>query len=92
MQRFNSSVVTLSARRADEDRFSVVPIEAADAMSAAQRIAEIATRRRYDGSVGYVSPAEGVGRYRAAIGVQYPSDDGITLKGVTVEIHVWPTE
>ena len=94
MQSFNSEVVTLAARRVDEDRFSVVPIEAADAMSAAQRIAEIATRRRYaeNGSVGYVSPAEGVGRYRAAIGVQYPSDDGITLKGVTVEIRVWPVE
>ena len=94
MQRFHSEVVTLSARLADEDRFTVVPIMAADAMSAAQQIAEIATRRRYqeNGSVGYVSPAQGVGRYRAAIGVQYPSDDGITLRGVTIEIHVWPTD
>ena len=94
MQRFHSEVKTLAARPADADHFTVVPIEAADAMSAAQRIAEIATRRRYEdgGSVGYVSPAEGVGRYRAAIGVQSPSDDGITLKGVTVEIHVWPTD
>ena len=94
MQRFHSEVVTLSARLADEDRFTVVPIMAADAMSAAQQIAEIATRRRYqeNGSVGYVSPAEGVGRYRAAIGVQYPSDDGIVLKGVTISIHVWPTD
>ena len=92
MQRFHSEVKTLAARPADADHFTVVPIEAADAMSAAQRIAEIATRRRYqeNGSVGYVSPAQGVGRYRAAIGVQYPSDDGITLRGVTVEIHVWP--
>ena len=92
MQSFNSEVVTLAARRADEDRFTVVPIMAADAMSAAQRIAEIATRRRYaeNGSVGYVSPAEGAGRYRAAIGVQYPSHDGITLRGVTIAIHVWP--
>ena len=99
MQRFNSEVVTLAARRADEDRFTVVPIEAADAMSAAQRIAEIATRRRYqeNGSVGYVSPAALLhnmqdGFYRAAIGVQYPSDDGIVLKGVTISIHVWPTD
>ena len=92
MQRFHSEVKTLAARPADADHFTVVPIEAADAMSAAQQIAEIATRRRYqeNGSVGYVSPAQGVGRYRAAIGVQYPSDDGITLRGVTVEIHVWP--
>jgi hypothetical protein len=92
MQRFHSEVKTLAARAADRDHFTVVPIEAADAISAARRIAEIATRRRYqeNGSVGYVSPAEGVGRYRAAIGVQYPSDDGITLKGVTIAIHVWP--
>ena len=94
MQRFHSEIVTLSAQKADDDRFSVVPIEAADAMSAAKRIAEIAARRRYqeNGSVGYVSPAESVGRYRAAIGVQYPSDDGIVLKGVTISIHVWPTD
>ena len=94
MQRFHSEVVHHSTRPADDDRFTVVPIEAADAISAAQRIAEIAARRRYsdDGSVGYVSPAEAVGRYRAAIGVQYPSADGIVLKGVTISIHVWPTD
>jgi hypothetical protein len=94
MQRFHSEIVTLSAQKADDDRFSVVPIEAADAMGAAKRIAEIAARRRYqeNGSVGYVSPAEGVGRYRAAIGVQYPSESGITLRGVTISIHVWPVE
>ena len=56
MQRFHSEVQTLSAKKADDDRFTVVPIEAADAMSAAQRIAEIAARRRYDddGCVGYI--------------------------------------
>jgi hypothetical protein len=59
MQRYHSEIITLSAKKADDDRFTVVPIEAADAMSAAQRIAEIAARRRYsdDGSVGYVSPS-----------------------------------
>jgi hypothetical protein len=99
MQRFHSDVVTLSARRADEDRFTVVPIEAADAISAARQIAEIAARRRYgdDGSVGYVSPAALVhnmqdGFYRATIGVQHPANDGIMLRGVTISIHVWPAE
>ena len=94
MQRFHSEVVTLATRRADEDRFTVVPIMAADAMSAARRIAEIAARRRYseDGSVGYLSWDGTGGYYRASIGVQYPSHDGITLKGVTISIHVWPVE
>jgi hypothetical protein len=97
MQRFHSEVVTLSARKADDDRFTVVPIEAADAMSAAQRIAEIAARRRYsdDGSVGYVQPvqwsaANADAWYRATIGIQHPANDGIVLKGVTISIHVWP--
>jgi hypothetical protein len=102
MQRFHSEVVTLSARKADDDRFSVVPIEAADAISAARRIAEIAARRRFegDGCVGYLSPdsAEVVMGdhshewYRATIGVQHPANDGIVLKGVTISIHVWPTD
>jgi hypothetical protein len=99
MQRYHSEIITLSAQKADDDRFTVVPIEAADAMSAAQRIAEIAARRRYgdDGSVGYVSPAALVqnmqdGFYRATIGVQHPANDGIVLKGVTISIHVWPTD
>jgi hypothetical protein len=94
MQRFHSEVQTLTSRAADRDHFTVVPIEATDAISAARRIAEIAARRRYseDGSVGFLSPAEGAGQYRAAIGVQYPSDDGIVLKGVTIAIHVWPTD
>jgi hypothetical protein len=94
MQRYHSEIITLSAKKADDDRFTVVPIEAADAMSAAQRIAEIAARRRYsdDGSVGYVSPSATTGWYRAAIGVQQRSHDGIALKGVTISIHVWPTD
>jgi hypothetical protein len=94
MQRFHSEVVTLSTRKADDDRFTVVPIEAADAMSAAQRIAEIAARRRYsdDGSVGYLTSDAVSGWYRATIGVQQRSHDGIALKGVTISIHVWPTD
>ena len=99
MQRYHSEVQTLTTRKADFDRFTVVPIEAADAISAARRIAEIAARRRYgdDGSVGYVSPAALVhnmqdGFYRATIGVQHPANDGIVLKGVTISIHVWPTD
>jgi hypothetical protein len=95
MQKFNSDVVHHSTRPADDDRFTVVPIEAADAISAARRIAEIAARRRYEdaGEVGYLSPtARGAGWYRAAIGVQRRSDDGIATRGVTISIHVWPVE
>ena len=94
MQKFHSEVKTLTARPADADHFTVVPIEAADAPSAARRIAEIAARRRYedDGSVGYLSWDGTGGYYRATIGVQYPSHDGITLRGVTISIHVWPTD
>jgi hypothetical protein len=94
MQRFHSEVVTLTTRAADDDRFTVVAIEAADAPSAARRIAEIAARRRYEdaGSVGYLSWDGTGGYYRASIGVQHPSQDGITLRGVTISIHVWPTD
>jgi hypothetical protein len=92
MQRFHSEVVTLTTRAADDDRFTVVPIEAADAPSAARRIAESAARRRYDddGSVGYLAWDGTDGWYRATIGVQHPSQDGIVLKGVSILIHVWP--
>ena len=63
-------------------------------IEAARRVAEIAAVRRYDedGSVGYLSPAEGAGWYRAAIGEQQRSHDGITLRGVTISIHVWPVD
>jgi hypothetical protein len=93
MQRFHSEVVHHSTRPADDDRFTVVPIEAADAISAARRIAEIAARRRYEdaGCVGFLSPQAAPGWYRAAIGEQRRSDDGITTRGVTISIHVWPT-
>jgi hypothetical protein len=92
MQKFNSEVVHHSTRPADDDRFTVVPIEAADAISAARRIAEIAARRRYEdaGEVGYLSPQAAPGWYRAAIGTQQRSDDGIATRGVTISIHVWP--
>ena len=97
MQRFSSKVVTQTTHydaALAPDPFEVVPIEAADAISAARRIAEIAARRRYSdgGEVGFLSPTEGEGRYLAAIGVQRPSDDGIALRGVTISIHVWPVD
>jgi hypothetical protein len=94
MQRYHSEVQTLTTRAADADRFTVVPIEAADAISAARQIAEIAARRRFedDGSVGYLSWDGTDGWYRATIGVQHPANDGIVLKGVTISIHVWPTD
>jgi hypothetical protein len=94
MQKFHSEVIHHSTNPADDDRFTVVPVEAASAIDAARRIAEIAARRRYqdDGSVGFLSPAEWPGRFRAAIGVQVGSEDGIRTAGVTISIHVWPTD
>lgn len=95
MQRFNSEVVHHSVKPADDDRFTVVPIEAASAMDAARRVAEIAARRRYEdaGEVSFVSPGQRSARgqcFLAAIGVQQRSDDGITTRGVTISINVWP--
>ena len=92
--RYAADVVHHSVRQADDDRFCLVPIEAADAISAARRIAEIAARRRYEdaGEVGYISPQAAPGWYRAAIGEQKRSDDGITTRGVTISIHVWPVD
>jgi hypothetical protein len=83
-----------SVRPHDDDRFCVVPIEANDAIGAARSVAEIAAARRYeeDGSVGYLSPAMGSGWFRASIGEQKRSHDGIALHGVTISIHVWPVE
>ena len=94
MQRYHSEVQTLTTRKADFDRFTVVPIEAVSKADAARLIAEIAARRRFDGdgSVGYLRWDGNDGWYRATIGVQQRSDDGIALKGVTILIHVWPTD
>ena len=92
--KFAADVVHQSTRRHDEDRFCVVPIEAASAADAARKVAEIAAVRRYeeDGSVGYLSPTETEGWFRATIGEQKRSHDGITLAGVTITIHVWPVD
>jgi len=94
MQRYYSEVHPLTTRAADDDRFTVVPIEGVSAADAARQIAQIAARRRFedDGSVGYLSWDGTDGWYRATIGVQHPSQDGIVLKGVSILIHVWPTD
>jgi hypothetical protein len=92
--RYAADVVHQSVRPNDNDRFTVVPIEAATLADAAHMVAEIAAVRRYeeDGSVGYVSPTGSDGWYRAAIGEQRRSADGIALHGVTISIHVWPVD
>jgi hypothetical protein len=94
MQRYHSEVQTLTTRKAEFDRFTVVPIEAVSKADAARQIAQIAARRRFDddGSVGYLAWEGNDGWYRATIGVQHPSPDGIVLKGVSILIHVWPTD
>jgi hypothetical protein len=92
--RYAADVVHQSVRPHDDDRFAVVPIEAADASEAARKVAEIAAARRFeeDGTVGYVSPSATTGWFRAAIGEQKRSHDGIALHGVTISIHVWAVE
>jgi hypothetical protein len=89
--RYAADVVHQSVRPHDDDRFTVVPIEAATEIEAARKVAEIAAVRRYDegGNVGYLSPTGVDGWFRAAIGEQKRSDDGIALRGVTISIHVW---
>jgi hypothetical protein len=93
--RFAADVVHHTVQPESDDRFTVVPVEAASAADAARKVAEIAAARRYekDGSVGFLSPtSRGPGWFRAAIGVQVPSEDGIRTAGVTVSIHVWPVD
>lgn len=92
--KFAADVVHHSVRAQDDDRFCTVPIEAADAISAARIVAKIAATRRYEeaGEVGYLSPQAAPGWYRAAIGEQRRSDDGIATCGVSISIHVWPVD
>ena len=92
--RFAADVVHQTVRPESDDRFTVVPVEGASAIDAARRVAEIAAVRRYEegGSVGYLSPTTTEGWFRAAIGVQRRSDDGIATHGVTISIHVWPVD
>ena len=91
--RYAADVVHHSARPADDDRFCTVPIEASNAIEAARKVASIAAARRYEAAeVGFLSPQAAPGWYRAAIGEQRRSDDGITTRGVTISIHVWAVD
>lgn len=93
--RYAADVVHHSVRAQDDDRFCTVPIEAATAIDAARIVAKIAATRRYEegGEVGFLSPTpRGDGWYRAAIGEQRRSDDGIATRGVTISIHVWAVD
>lgn len=90
--RYAADVVHQATSPGQDDRFTVVPVEAASAADAARKVAEIAAARRYEaaGTVGYLSPTpRGEGWFRAAIGEQRKSEDGIATRGVTISIHVW---
>lgn len=90
--RYAADVVHQTIHPADDDdRFCIVPIEASGQWDAARRVAEIAAARRYeeDGCVGFLTAASLDGWYRASIGEQMRSPDGIALRGVTILIHVW---
>ena len=92
--RYAADVVHHSVRPEDDDRFCLVPIEASGPIEAARRVAEVAAARRYEevGTVGFLSPTSTEGWYRASIGEQKRSHDGIALHGVTISIHVWVVE
>jgi hypothetical protein len=92
--RYAADVVHQSARAQDDDRFCVVPVEAANDMEAARKVAEIAATRRYEeeGSVGRLALQSRPGWFWASIGVQEQSHDGVALRGVTISIHVWSVD
>jgi hypothetical protein len=92
--KFAADVVHQSARPNGGDRFTVVPVMAATMEEAARKVAEIAAARRFEemGNVGYLQATPTLGWFRAAIGQQRKSADGITLSGVTIIIHVWAAE
>lgn len=92
--RFAADVVHQTARRGNSDRFCTVPIEAATPIEAARKVAAMAATRRFEdaGVVGFLSPASPDGWFRAAIGEQKRSADGIATRGVTILIHVWPVD
>lgn len=85
--RYRADVVHQSVHPSDGDPFDTVPIEG-DAYEVAQRVAELAARRRYgdDGFVGYVA-CVGEDRFLGAIGVyERRGGQGVT-RGVTISIH-----
>jgi hypothetical protein len=93
--RYGADVVHLTARPQDDDRFSVVPVEARDPAAAARAVAHIAAERKYEelGTVGFINECGSSGTrsmFRAHIGVQYRSETGIATKGVSVSIAIWP--
>lgn len=94
MTKFAADIHHQSARCGEADPFSVFPLEAAHPMEAARRAAEVAATRRYEkkGCVGFLTAADREGWYRASIGQQEQSHDGIALRGVTISIHVWPMD
>ena len=93
VMQFRADVRHYSTSPLNDDPFSVSPIEAGDEMEAARRVAEIAAVRRYEeaGCVGFLSQSND-GLFRASIGRQERSRDGIALHGVTISIHVWPLD
>jgi hypothetical protein len=93
--RYGADVVHLTARSQDDDRFSVVPVEARDPAAAARAVAHIAAERKYEegATVGFINEAGKSGTramFRAHIGRQFRSDDGIVTKGVSISIAIWP--
>lgn len=93
--KYGADVVHLTAHPRDDDRFSVVPVEARDPAAAARAVAHIAAERKYEehGTVGFINECGQSGTrsmFRAHIGMQKRSESGIVTVGVSVSIAVWP--
>jgi hypothetical protein len=92
--KYVADVVHLTARPQDDDRFSVVPIEARDDWAAARAVAHIAAERKFGelGTVGFINGAGSSGTrsmFRAHIGVQERCETGLVTRGVSVSIAVY---
>jgi hypothetical protein len=93
MMKFTADVVHQAPRPHEEDRFCTVPVEGDNAMQVAQRVAELAARRRYgdDGETGYVVRIN-ANTFAAAIGTQSIVDGQAKLDGVTIKITLTPDD
>lgn len=91
--KFTANVDHESARPHEADHFCTVPIEGDGAFDAARTVANLAARRRYgdDGEAAYVEQVDRM-RFRAAIGVFHAVEGQGVVKGVTVNIRLFPVE
>jgi hypothetical protein len=95
--KFTADVVHEAPRPHESDRFCTVPIEGDSAFEVAQRVADIAARRRFgdDGMSGFIvctnaGEDEGtrVVEFRAVIGIFRLKEGMGVLDGVTINVRL----